>query len=475
MKIELDYHKMLTHSDSNNGMIRIRCTTKQVRIQFLDQKKIMHHATCVTVRSIRIPSDNNNNQSMFDKIKCKMIQSRTNSISDSDHVKGRLNKHADADGQFVTRTGNEESYANEGENYDNFKRVQSSLQAFFESPRLLRKDDVIYCRYCMAGKPHDRIADISIEDGIFFVIESIQSEDGLHQHMRDIAMKKTYLVKRDCISLTLLGSKQAKLPALPPQPIQLPIVMSDAIRSGNTFVGSNYRMLPWYDLKSASKLANLLTPLTLDNKSQICRLIPQLRISILLSGMAGSGRKSVVRSVAAMLGLNVVIISGHEILTASSKKFQKSGIETQSPADMEQQQQQYSPTESEGFTNVVDVNQNLCDSFERAADFSPVVLLITDFEAISTFDFDKTTTAYRPELEDTAENLAKGTRFYEVLRYCTERYFKPARHGRNNVVLVASITDGEEISDDIRRSFTHEVSFHIIQINDRLITVISVV
>ena len=435
MKINLDCHQMLSNAHRDiTSRRQIRCEAKRINLRCVT--KPLEYADTISIRSIRVPSN-----AMFER------------IQHSRSIVSQQIKKTD-----ITINGS----------HYKLRRIESSLQAFFDKARLLKKHDIIYCSYSYDGVEYTGAdTDISVHDGVFFVVESLTSSEKspMDNHSEEDD-KKTFLVQRHRTSLTLLGSRSSKLPRLPLRPIPLPIRLCDIRDTDNVERNDNadYRTVPWYDLKAASKLINLLLPLTVDNDSRFHNFMPHLRIAVLLSGMPGSGRRSIVRSVSAMLGLNVIIISGHDILRTSSKtgdNVDKNHPDLHQRDDYQTDGKKAINQDVEVPKRIVDVNQNLRDSFERAADFSPAVLLVTDFQILSKSNDLNSFHARgdNAKVDDDDDHALEGTRFYEVLKCCTEKHFMTGKIRCNNVVLIASVTEGDMVADEVRRCFTHEVTF----------------
>lgn len=369
-------------------------------------------------------------------------------------------------------------------------RAEAALRGFFSSPRILRENDMIYCRYnpmrydaCAGGVGEDADGrgdgDVALNRGALFVVESLAGGAANEQTSRT-----DYLVDTSTASVELVGSRSARLPQLAPSAVLPSLVATsvpDSAKDDGFGCDAGHCGYPWYDVRAASKLATALAPMTTQiDQRGVAGRYPQLRIAVLLSGAMGSGRRSIVRSATAMLGLSVVQLDGFDILrqvlavstSSSSSPSQPIGDEEDTSDDAVDDNAgngRTSPVDGKrgnasrdglaGMGGAGDVNRIVRECFETSSSkFAPVVLMISNFEAV----------LHAGTLTPNDGRDAGMTRLYEVIDRCSRLH--PAASDdeitaggsggrfRGATVLVAIAEDPDAIPEEVRRTFTHELA-----------------
>lgn len=174
-------------------------------------------------------------------------------------------------------------------------------------------------------------------------------------------------------------------------------------------------------LALASILAPTLCPSALSTK---------FRISILLHGVAGSGKRTVIRYVARRLGLHVVEYSCHDFMTSSEKK----------------------------------ASIALAEAFSAARRYSPVILLLRHFEVFRNFAAQEGSSHEQVGVNSEVASTIK--RFTEPSSEDINDYFEDsgdsqlkvrAMINQHPVLLVAATDNSEGLPPIIRRCFSHEI------------------
>lgn len=174
-------------------------------------------------------------------------------------------------------------------------------------------------------------------------------------------------------------------------------------------------------LALGSILAPTLCPSALSTK---------FRISILLHGVAGSGKRTVIRYVARRLGLHVVEYSCHDFMTSSEKK----------------------------------ASIALAEAFSTARRYSPVILLLRHFEVFRNLAAQEGSSHEQVGVNSEVASTIK--RFTEPSSEDKNDYFEDngdsqlkvrAMINQHPVLLVAAADNSEGLPPIIRRCFSHEI------------------
>ncbi|KAL5731438.1 peroxisomal assembly protein [Ranunculus cassubicifolius] len=166
----------------------------------------------------------------------------------------------------------------------------------------------------------------------------------------------------------------------------------------------------------ASILAPPLCPSSLSSK---------FRVAVLLHGLAGCGKRTVVRYVARRLGLHVVEYSCYDLMSSSEKK----------------------------------VSEALAHAFSAAQRYSPTILLLRHFEVfkkVSTHEGSPSDqVGLTTEVASVLRELTQPDSDFEVSSSDEQDALRISGH---QVLLVAVADSSEGLPAPIRRCFSHEVS-----------------
>ncbi|KAH7517110.1 hypothetical protein FEM48_Zijuj09G0027600 [Ziziphus jujuba var. spinosa] len=175
-------------------------------------------------------------------------------------------------------------------------------------------------------------------------------------------------------------------------------------------------------------LASILTPALCPSA-----LSSKFRVSVLLFGLAGCGKRTVVRYVARRLGLHVVEYSCHSLMSSSDRK-----------------------------TSVT-----LAQAFNTAQRYSPTILLLRHFDVFrklmshegSPSDQIGITSEVASVIREFTESTSEdGDIYYEGKSNGDFNRSEGRRIGRHQVLLVAAADESEGLPPTIRRCFSHEIS-----------------
>ncbi|PNY07690.1 peroxisome biogenesis protein 6-like [Trifolium pratense] len=272
------------------------------------------------------------------------------------------------------------------------------------------------------------------------VLDSIKPtsdvESKERQEMIDLALQKYFEVDR-YLSSSLLGSN-LYLQVIAMEPSDEPVLRVNKTLTALVLVGSSPSALP-PDLLIAGPEGTV--PLQRDTVKTLASILAptlcptalssKFRVSVLLYGLAGCGKRTVVRYVARRLGLHVVEYNCHDLM----------GSERTSVA--------------------------LAQVFKTAQRYSPTILLLRHFEVFQD--------SQSPEV---SQNDQRGntSEVASVIRKFTEPV---GEHGDSNslvksngefvektsektsghqVLLIAAADSSEGLPSTIRRCFSHEIS-----------------
>lgn len=174
----------------------------------------------------------------------------------------------------------------------------------------------------------------------------------------------------------------------------------------------------------ASILAPPLCPSALSSK---------FRVSVLLYGLAGCGKRTVVRYVARRLGLHVVEYSCHNLMSSSERK----------------------------------TSSALAQAFSSANRYSPTILLLRHFDVFRNSashegsPYDQAGVAFEVAsvIKEFTEPVAEDEDIYSEENSNSDFLVKNAdKISRHQVLLVAAADSSEGLPPTIRRCFSHELS-----------------
>ncbi|KAL8548573.1 hypothetical protein ACS0TY_007751 [Phlomoides rotata] len=214
-------------------------------------------------------------------------------------------------------------------------------------------------------------------------------------------------VNRDQTALVLGGGVPS---AIPPNPL-IPRAKS---------------ILPLHDdavMALASIIAPTLFPSALSSK---------FRVSILLHGVPGCGKRTVIRYVARQLGLHVVEYSCHDFMTPSEKKMSTA----------------------------------LAEAFNAARRYSPTILLLRHFEVFRNLAAQEGPSHEQVGVNSEVASVIK--QYTEPIPKDENDYFEENSDGdsqlkfsemtnQHPVLLVAAADNSEGLPPTIRRCFSHEI------------------
>ncbi|KAK9866141.1 hypothetical protein WJX84_005323 [Apatococcus fuscideae] len=170
-----------------------------------------------------------------------------------------------------------------------------------------------------------------------------------------------------------------------------------------------------------------------------------LRAALLLVGPAGSGRTTAATAAAAALGLHLIPFNCHDLTSAA-------GPQAQSKA----------------------VNLALRTAGETAADFSPALLLLRNFEALASSASGDPTDPGEASLLQLIEELENliASRAAQTLdtpqSQQAHEQASPAWSEQPVVLLVACVASAADLPPLLRRIFTHEVEVEAPSLDQRL-------
>ncbi|KAF8394533.1 hypothetical protein HHK36_020743 [Tetracentron sinense] len=175
-------------------------------------------------------------------------------------------------------------------------------------------------------------------------------------------------------------------------------------------------------------LASILTP-------SLCpsALSSKFRISVLLYGLAGCGKRTVVKYVARRLGLHVVDYSCHTLMSSSERK----------------------------------ASVALAQAFNTAHRYSPTILLLRHFDIFrnlashegSPSDHIGITSEIASVIREFTEPVTENEDIYSGGKANGDFHVNDAeRVSRRQVLLVAAADSSEGLPPTIRRCFSHEIS-----------------
>ncbi|MQL74644.1 hypothetical protein Taro_006998 [Colocasia esculenta] len=155
-------------------------------------------------------------------------------------------------------------------------------------------------------------------------------------------------------------------------------------------------------------------------------LLSKFRVSLLLFGPAGCGKRTVVKFIARQLGLHVVEYSCHDLVASSEKK----------------------------------ASTALAHTFNTAFRYTPAILLLRHFDVFGKFSSNDGSSS--DQVGITSEIASVIREFTEPLAEDEEQlpYYisKDGFTNRHRILLVAASDTSEGLQPSIRRCFSHELS-----------------
>lgn len=299
-------------------------------------------------------------------------------------------------GMLESLKGNSKIEADDRQNM-----IDSALNDYFKLDRYVSRGDVLcvhidwscnseMCTVCIKNS-----ADLS-NNLIYFKVVALEPLD-----------EPTLLVNRDHTALILGGSVAS---AIPP----------------GSFLGASNECMPLQS-DSVKNLASILAP-------AICPslLSSKFRVSILLHGPTGCGKRTVVRYIAGRFGMHVVEYSCHDLTASSERKAAAA----------------------------------LTNAFKTALRYSPCILLLRSFNVFGSLSANDSSPLDQAAITSELASVIRG--FTEPLPedenmnptlidngglYLVE----PESVSRQRVLLVASGDTVENLQPAIRRCFSHEI------------------
>lgn len=285
---------------------------------------------------------------------------------------------------------------------DRQEMIDSALHKYFEVDRYLTRGDVFSvflnwnCNSAICIPCCSRLQNQS-DDIIYFKVVAVEPSD-----------EAILRVNRTQTALVLGGSVSSAVP---------PDLLISGPKSVAPLQGDTVKIL-----------ASILTPPLCPSPLSL-----KFRVSVLLHGLPGCGKRTVVRYVSKRLGLHVVEYSCHDLTASSEKK----------------------------------TSAALTQAFNSSQRYSPTILLLRHFDVFRNF-------ASHEGLP--SDQIGLSSEFASVIRKFTEPVASDedgnaedmsnvefavkdsGNVGRHEVLLVAAADSSEGLPPAIRRCFSHEVS-----------------
>lgn len=233
------------------------------------------------------------------------------------------------------------------------------------------------------------------------------------------------------------------------EPSEEPVLRVNRTRTALVLGGAVSSAVPPDPLISQTKGSSPLQEDTVQTLASILAptlcpsaLLSKFRVAILLHGLSGCGKRTVIRYVARQLGLHVVEYSCHNFMTSSENK----------------------------------ASVALAEAFDVASRYRPTILLLRHFEVFS-----------KPTSQDGSshEQVGVNSEVASVIKQFTEPfsedeygYFEensPDRHLKvddmincHPVLLIAAADSSEGLPPTIRRCFSHEIKMGPLSEKQRL-------
>ncbi|XP_077244463.1 peroxin 6 [Tasmannia lanceolata] len=243
--------------------------------------------------------------------------------------------------------------------------------------------------------------------------------------------KKACEKSTDVIHFKVMAMEPLNEPILRVNCNETALVLGGSVASAvppDLFIGDSKDFVP-LQRDVVKILATILTP-------SLCpsALSSKFRVSVLLYGRAGCGKRSVVKYVARRLGLHVVEYSCHDLMSSTERKASVALAHAFSTAS------RYSPSILllRHFDVFGNLSSNEGSPFDQMGIMSEIASVIREFTEPVSDDED----GYYP-----GEKANSG--FYVV---------KAERMSMHPILLVAAADSSEGLPPSIRRCFSHEIS-----------------
>ncbi|CAM8928100.1 unnamed protein product [Rhodiola kirilowii] len=214
--------------------------------------------------------------------------------------------------------------------------------------------------------------------------------------------------------------------------LKLPLVLGGSVPSPvppDLLIASTHEIGPPPLQQDTVKiLASVLSPLLCSST-----LSSRFRVAILLCGVSGCGKKTVVKHVGQRLGLHVVEFNCHNFMVASEKK----------------------------------VSSALTQAFDTAHRYAPVIVLLRHFEVFqnsaSQEGLPNSQVGIAAEIaaviRQHTEPVTEANEIFSHQPYEGDTHVKDAEIlSRHRILLVAAADSAEGLPPAIRRCFSHEIS-----------------
>ncbi|KAF9587597.1 hypothetical protein IFM89_004429 [Coptis chinensis] len=284
--------------------------------------------------------------------------------------------------------------------------IDLALNNYFKVDRYLARGDIFYihinwncssqlCISCSQTKSDDNVGSV-----VYFKVMDMEPVD---EPVLRINCNKTALV---------LGGSVCS--AVPP----------------NLLIGEDEKVVPLQG-DTVKILASILAP-------PLCpsSLSSKFRVAVLLYGLAGCGKRTVVRYVARRLGLHVVEYSCYDIMGSSEKK----------------------------------VSVALAHAFKAAESYSPTILLLRHFEVfrkVSSHEGSSDQVGLTTEVASVIRELTQPA-FDDQVSCSGGQHMKDALRILGHRVLLVAVADSSEgLPAPIRRCFSHEISMRSLSEDQR--------
>ncbi|KZV21542.1 peroxisome biogenesis protein 6 [Dorcoceras hygrometricum] len=233
----------------------------------------------------------------------------------------------------------------------------------------------------------------------------------------------------DLIYFKVVAMEPSEEPVLRVNRTRTALVLGGAVPSAvppDPLISQTKSFSPLHD-DTVLTLASILAPTLCPSP-----LLSKFRVAILLHGLPGCGKRTVIRYVARQLGLHVVEYSCHNFVTSSDNK----------------------------------ASVALAEAFDAASRYRPAILLLRHFEV-----FSKTTTHEGSSHEQVGVNSEVASvikQFTEPFIEDEHGYFEQNSPGDSHfkvdeiinchpVLLIAAADSSEGLPPAIRRCFSHEI------------------
>lgn len=230
----------------------------------------------------------------------------------------------------------------------------------------------------------------------------------------------------DIIHFKVVAMEPADEPVLRVNCTQTALVLGGSVPSAvppDLLIGGSKGFTPLQG-DTVKMLASILTPLVCPST-----LASKLRVTVLLYGLAGAGKRTVIRHVAQRLGLHIVEYSCHNLMSSAERK-----------------------------TSVA-----LAQVFNTAHRYSPTILLLRHFDVFRTQEGSSNdqvgiASEVASVIRKFTEPVIEDEDIYSEKKLTSDFQLKDAEKiKRHQVLLVAAADSSEGLPPTIRRCFSHEI------------------